>query len=283
MFIESFIDLVFLLDIIFSFLTAYYNEIEALITSKKAIAINYLKTWFIIDLITILPLSLITNNSVNNLGAVARLPRVYKMIKAFKFFRLTKIWKTRNTMRNQISKLNSIEVERVIEFSLTFTILCHNLTCLWFLFARFQDFNEDTWVVRYGYENASTAEQYVASLYFIAATITTVGYGDINSRTVFEQAFSVVLMLIGVIAYSTAISSILSIMNASNNKQRRLREKLDILGNLRMEYNIPFETYWKLRRSLHYEHKMDLTDYRMLLQELPLKISIELSHIMYSQ
>ena len=114
---------------------------ETLVSSKKAIALNYLKTWFVIDIVTIFPLTLIANNSVNNLGALARLPRVYKMIKALKFFRLSKIWKTRNTMRNQISKLNSIEAERVIEFSLTFTILCHNLTCLWFLFARFQDFD----------------------------------------------------------------------------------------------------------------------------------------------
>ena len=90
-------------------------------------------------------------------------------------------------------------------------------------------------------------------------------------------------MLIGVIAYSTAISSIVSIMNASNKKQRRLREKLDILSNLKSEYNLTFEMYWRLRQSLHYEHRMDMTDYRSLLNELPLKLSIELSHIMYSQ
>ncbi len=120
-------------------------------------------------------------------------------------------------MRKQLSKLNSsIEGERLIEFSMTFVILCHNLSCLWFLFARLQDFNEETWVYRYGYLDNTISEQYLAGLYFIVATITTVGYGDINSSTSLEQAFSVVLMILGVVAYSTAISSISNIINHSN-------------------------------------------------------------------
>ena len=57
---------------------------EVLVHSKKMIALHYMKTWFFVDLITIVPLSQIANSSANNLGVFARIPRAYKIIKAFK-------------------------------------------------------------------------------------------------------------------------------------------------------------------------------------------------------
>lgn len=54
--VEIFIDLVFLADIIFSFFSAYYNKIEALVSNKREISCGYLKSWFFIDIIAIFPL-----------------------------------------------------------------------------------------------------------------------------------------------------------------------------------------------------------------------------------
>lgn len=38
MLLEAFIDTVFLVDIVFSFFSAYYNKIEALVSSRREIA-----------------------------------------------------------------------------------------------------------------------------------------------------------------------------------------------------------------------------------------------------
>lgn len=73
----------------------------------------------------------------------------------------------------------------------------------------------------------------MASLYFIITTITTVGYGDITSKSPAEQGFCIVLMLIGVISYSVAIGSFTSILSASDKKEERLRQKLEILSHVR--------------------------------------------------
>ncbi len=82
--IEVFTDLVFTLDIIFSFFTAYYNRVEVLISSKRTISLSYLKSWFILDIIAILPLDYITNTGFNHFGQMLRIPRVFKLIKASK-------------------------------------------------------------------------------------------------------------------------------------------------------------------------------------------------------
>ncbi len=72
------------------------------------------------------------------------------------------------------------------------------------------------------------------------ATITTVGYGDISAKSTAELGFCIVLMIIGVIAYSTAISSFMSIMTASDKRQLLLRAKLDTLARVKDEYTLNF-------------------------------------------
>lgn len=50
-------DILFGVDIIVSFLAAYQDEDYVLIDDPKMIAINYLKTWFLIDVTAVFPFS----------------------------------------------------------------------------------------------------------------------------------------------------------------------------------------------------------------------------------
>ena len=59
-------------------------------------------------------------------------------------------------------------------------------------------------------------------------------------------------------------------------------QKLNVLSHLRDEYNLSFEFYWRLRQSLHYEHTMDMSEKLQFVQQLPPKLNIELSNIMYT-
>jgi len=53
--INAFIDLMFLADIIFCFISAYYTEEFLLIDERKEIAKNYATGWFFIDTLAIFP------------------------------------------------------------------------------------------------------------------------------------------------------------------------------------------------------------------------------------
>ncbi len=50
--------------------------------------------------------------------------------------------KTRQHLKKRISEManTSIESERLIEFSLLFMILCHTLSCMWFVVAKLEEF-----------------------------------------------------------------------------------------------------------------------------------------------
>lgn len=83
LFVEIVIDVVYFFDIIFSFLSAYHNLIEELIDDRRTIAWHYLKFWFFIDFVSILPIHYFFQD-VNSLSQLARIPRIYRITKTFK-------------------------------------------------------------------------------------------------------------------------------------------------------------------------------------------------------
>lgn len=57
--VEALIDLIFFIDIFFSFITVYYTDMEEVVDNRRQIACGYLKCWFFIDLVSILPIHFI--------------------------------------------------------------------------------------------------------------------------------------------------------------------------------------------------------------------------------
>lgn len=172
-------------------------------------------------------------------------------------------------------------VERITIFTMIFLILCHAASCLWYLIDKLEGIPVDGWVVTNGYENESPESLYLIGFYFTITTITTVGYGDVSAGTFSERIFCICLMIIGVISYSFAISSFTSIISTLDSKAAKLKANLDTLNNIRSEYDMSFDLYWKLKQSLYYDHSKDMTDKMNLLRELPGSLKISLSDLMY--
>ena len=155
---ELVMDGFFFIDLLLTFFSAYFDKLDVLVDSRRKIICNYLKFWFIIDFVSILPLSLIIDQaspSVNDLARVARLSRLYKVLKMLKFLKMTRVVKNRQKFFKYLTYLfkASASVERIIIFTLIFLILCHVASCLWFLIDKLDGMPLDGWVVTNGYEN----------------------------------------------------------------------------------------------------------------------------------
>ena len=85
--VDAFIDIFFFLDLILSFNTAFYDSRCRIVTDRMKIYSRYLKGWFLVDLMSIVPFSYILNSSENyhKLFRLFRLPRLSKMIRLLKF------------------------------------------------------------------------------------------------------------------------------------------------------------------------------------------------------
>lgn len=84
--IDSLTDFCFLIDIIFTFRSAYFNSTEKLEDNLKKISCHYIRFWFWIDFVAILPIGLILNrtSNPNALIRIARITRLYRLVKMVK-------------------------------------------------------------------------------------------------------------------------------------------------------------------------------------------------------
>ena len=88
-------------------------------------------------------------------------------------------------------------------------------------------------------------------------------------------------MLLGVWAYSYAISSISTVIASYDSWQAKLNEKLGILNDIKRDYKIDTELYLRLRKALKYDNNRDAVETCNLLKQLPPNLSLEFSFLMH--
>ncbi len=158
--IDTSMDLCFFTDIILTFFTAVPKRGGLIEYRHKYIAKMYMQMWFWIDLTCSIPVQFIdlmpfdsNNNSVSpknvKIIRLARLPRLWRIVRIIRLFRTAKLLRDSKQMKKITEFFNLTSgVQGLIRIFFTVVMLNHISSCLWFMIAKFNDFEPNTWVVR---------------------------------------------------------------------------------------------------------------------------------------
>ncbi|CAG9312626.1 unnamed protein product [Blepharisma stoltei] len=294
--IDLTIDGLFIIDIIINFNTAYVDDEGKIITNRKSIAKRYLTTWFLIDLIACIPFPNLMNNfnadgnknyGFQRLARVLRLLRMYRLVRVSRLFKVFKWAKNSEFITTLINTLRvTTGLLRMIKFIFIMLIVIHIVSCLWYYIARVDDFSYNTWVYRYGFLDDSKGELYLTSIYYVAQTIATVGFGDIVPLTSGERIFALVLMGIGVGFYSYTVSNLSTIMATLDIRSTNLKNRLSALAEFAKFTKLPEELRVKIRKHIIHNHQENVYtwfDKDALLKELPASLRREISIHMHKR
>jgi len=97
------IDGFFMADVVVNFFSIELNEDGSTEVRRGAIAKNYLKSWFLVDITSCFPMTIVdyfsnptpsstTHSKYNSLVKVARLPRMYKLLRIVRVIKLLKAY-----------------------------------------------------------------------------------------------------------------------------------------------------------------------------------------------
>jgi len=191
------ITIIFTADIAVNYFSDHpdpYNQMQ-IKRNKK----HYLKTWFIIDLLAAIPFEIIFG------GPVFGLIRLVKFVKVGKFI---------HEIRQQALRLQDYTL--LIFFAFWVLIISHWLSCGWIALRSFPDITSDV-------------EKYVASIFWVIETLTTVGYGEIIPASIEQQVYAILVMLFGVAMYGFIIGNVANILSKRNPARAQYFNNLEQL------------------------------------------------------
>jgi len=234
------IDFLFFLDIFVNFFTPIPYK-EKVISTHCEVALMYLKFWFWIDFISIIPINIlfskldfIQNYSI--LLRISKMPRLYKFLKGAKMLRTIKVKKKgRETFVTKIllyfASSDHISFY-IIPVYMLGLIIAHWFSCLWY-FISDSITNPDNWIDSYHYRGEQVFDRYCASLYYVYTTMSTTGYGDIIPKTFEEGLLTIILIFSGVTFYSLIYSQMLLKFAEYSDHNSLFNNKVDLLRSLR--------------------------------------------------
>ena len=220
-FLNILVDVLFAVDIVINFLSAYTTGTHRIEVRIKYIMRNYLMGWFLLDLLATFPAQIFFSDTeggsgVNKLARLARLPRLYRLFRVLRIFKILKVIKYNKSFQKYFGYLNmGATATKMLKLGVLGLFLIHLFSCFWYLTAKLDNLNADTWVMRRGLIDGGTTLLYFESVYWAVQVLTTVGYGDFGAKTVPEIILNLIWMLVGVGYYQIFFGQIISVITAS--------------------------------------------------------------------
>ena len=113
------------------------------------------------------------------------------------------------------------------------------------------------------------ATQYLASLYWAFATLTTVGYGDILPQNNVEYTYVILMEFVGIVVFGMVISSVTQIVANFNQKAKFEKQRIQMVTTYGRERRLPKELQRRVRQ--HFDYHLERTsafDIRTILNEV---------------
>ena len=79
----------------------------------------------------------------------------------------------------------------------------------------------------------SSSKCYVASLYFVMTSLTSVGFGNVSANTKTEQIFCVFVLLFGALVYATIFGNITTIIQQLHTDTNRYHDAINSVSEFR--------------------------------------------------
>jgi hypothetical protein len=201
-----------------------------------------------------------------------------KIIKLIKYFTDNNI--LINFILNSLNHITFFESWSFLLSNIFVSLLILHLTACVHIFISSTSF--PNWIIYKNLGESPLIDVYLNSIYFLITTVTTVGYGDIIGNSFNEIIFQIILLLIGIIAYSWLISSLSNYVQENNKQKEIFNQKLSILNEIKLEHpKMTKDLYNRILLHLEYINLRQKNDKSSLIDCLPHSIKKTLLYEMY--
>uniref|UniRef100_A0A182J9T5 Uncharacterized protein n=1 Tax=Anopheles atroparvus TaxID=41427 RepID=A0A182J9T5_ANOAO len=253
------VEALFIVDILVNFRTTYVSRKGEVVSDPKSIALNYLRSWFVVDLLAALPFDHLYASNVIS-GEESHI----HLVKLTRLLRLARLLQKMDRYSQYTAMILTL-------LMLCFSLVAHWLACVWYVIAEKERlFNDADWDIGWIHtlaerlkipiSNVTHSEAYITALYFTFTSLTSVGFGNVSATTLSEKIFSIVMMLIGALMHAVVFGNVTAIIQRMYSRRSQYQSKWRDLKDFIALHQMPkelkqrmqdyFQTMWSLNHGI---------------------------------
>jgi hypothetical protein len=150
-------EIVFLADVLLHFRIGFLDHVtDELIMDERPVALKYLRTWFVPDLLSSIPIEM---SHLNTYESSSRSSWIFvvKVLRLSKIFRLRKVEAFSSTAPS---------ITRLVNLIAVFLFCVHMVACMYWFMSEKREFGSDDWVPSQRFVTAPFVAQYGRAVYW---------------------------------------------------------------------------------------------------------------------
>ncbi|XP_052188772.1 potassium channel SKOR-like [Diospyros lotus] len=270
----------FLIDIILQFFVAYRDsQTYRMVYKRTPIALRYLKSSFVIDLLACMPWDVIYKACGNK--------EEVRYILWIRLIRVCKVTEFFQKLEKDI-RINYL-FTRIVKLIVVELYYTHTAACIFYYLATTlpPELEGYTWIGSlkmgdYSYSHFREIDlwtRYTTSLYFAIVTMATVGYGDIHAVNLREMIFIMVYVSFDMILGAYLIGNMTALI-VKGSKTERFRDKMTDLLKYMNRNRLGRDIRNQIKGHLRLQYESSYTE-ASVLQDIPMSIRAKISQTLY--
>ncbi|CAK63765.1 unnamed protein product (macronuclear) [Paramecium tetraurelia] len=268
---------IFIIDIALTFNIAFYKQ-GYLVSGRKLIAVNYIKTYFFLDLIPLC--CLIEYRIFLHKDTQFGITIFLFILKIYEVFKTSKM--IQEYLQLEPQKLAKY---RLLIVMLTITWLCHLFACVFFFVGRRELCKGDesvSWLSEsdlitmhggYTYLKKHIFELHLYSFYWAVTTMISVGYGDVTPKNAYEVLVTVVTQFISCIVFAYSVNAIWEMINQQNENKQKFQKYVNAIERFMREHNVDRKLKARIEAYLYHLWESEKARDHELEQAMILKLA----------
>ncbi|XP_075453077.1 potassium/sodium hyperpolarization-activated cyclic nucleotide-gated channel 2-like isoform X2 [Ascaphus truei] len=284
------LDLMFAVDLVLNFFTGNIKD-NLEIKDSSQIKRNYLKTWFVPDLLGTLPIDYMLmhgktlsseNPSIATVVKINKLARVFSLLRLFRFTRLVRYVQHLEEVFDW-TKCGITPFLNLIYVVCVTIIMWHCNSCIQFLIQLLLDFPENGWVQTEHFLHFPVGHQYSFSLLRTLSHMGTIGYAtSVLPKGTTEIWLTSISILTGAALYVLLLSRMTAVAVGSHGSKRLYKSKYDQCKIYLRHHRMPSELRNRVLDHLYVRFQGKWFDEEQILKDLSESLRQEIMiHVCY--
>jgi Ca2+-binding EF-hand superfamily protein len=290
--IDAGIDLYFIVDIFVNFRTAFFNDRGVIVTSSKAIAKRYLKTWFLVDFVSCVPISYVLllvkeleQSDEQSGGSQLKVAKILRLIRLGKnLARIARLKKLKSIIANYEDYLEPILTSlNLLKLFLLLLFMGHVMACFWYAVGREDQVLRDGqiirgWVAKEGWGPPVTKYTRYVAAYYYALTDFAVEIGQTN----LERIYGLFQHLVYETFFGFLVGTFATIVMSGRVSEQLKQQKLQAVREFARIQKVPMKGRKQIRSfyDIMYRHNTVFNEAE-LLNDLPECVRRTLTHTIH--